>query len=564
MNDKIIRVLLMTAIFLLYLGVIIYVETPSLKDRYTVNGDIRMNHFWMAQFQDKTLFLNDLLADYSKFFQPYGFVFIYFILSQFMDPIWLSKILPLFLFPLTGIFLFRLGRYINGNLAGFLLAVLFLNFRPFIQNFIGGNARAFFLPLLVIFLYYFTKREARKVMVVLVCQSLFYPISFLLSAFVYTLSFLVLKKKENSAFKKLETKPQNKTQFLARVPSKILKTFLNYRLSFDVNKKRIVMFGATMLMCFFMLLPKYIIPRDPVMGGSFTLNQMRTMPEFYQGGRRPILPFTPLLTIIYKRVNDPLISYFLILFLIFLGKRVIKIPRELWYFLIASMLLYKAACIFAYRLYIPQKYIMFSLPLFLFILLAINFPIFLKKMKYQVLKISLVVLFIFLSYHWYGSKIYAGLSQASHNRKNLYRFISSLPKDIILSGHPRDIDEIPLFTQRKVLVTYELSNPHLVGYYNKIKERTFDFFDAYYTDNWRDVIDFCKEYSVDYLIVNRRHFSEEYIIKGEFYFEPFNTYIKEKVKGTRDFVLDKAPLPGIVFKRDDVFVIDIAQLGSQV
>ena len=37
------------------------------------------------------------------------------------------------------------------------------------------------------------------------------------------------------------------------------------------------------------------------------------------------------------------------------------------------------------------------------------------------------------------------------NKKELYDFISTLPKKALIAGHPEEMDEIPLIAKRKVL-----------------------------------------------------------------------------------------------------------------
>ena len=66
MTNRNVGIFLGIAVFLLYLGTIIYVELPSLTDRYTVNDDIRMKHFWMGQFKNRELFQDDLLTHLTK------------------------------------------------------------------------------------------------------------------------------------------------------------------------------------------------------------------------------------------------------------------------------------------------------------------------------------------------------------------------------------------------------------------------------------------------------------------------------------------------------------------
>jgi hypothetical protein len=129
------------------------------------------------------------------------------------------------------------------------------------------------------------------------------------------------------------------------------------------------------------------------------------------------------------------------------------------------------------------------------------------------------------------------VDMSSH--KDLYDYLQSLPKDSMIAAHPMLADGIPTFTQRKVFINYELSNPFFDRYWETVKKRTYDFFDAYYSENLSSVLKFCKENGIDYLVIDREHFTGEYLAGGEIYFEPFNTYILDLVKKRDNFALTK-------------------------
>ena len=70
------------------------------------------------------------------------------------------------------------------------------------------------------------------------------------------------------------------------------------------------------------------------------------------------------------------------------------------------------------------------------------------------------------------------------------------------------------------------------------------------------VREFCERHDVDYLVVDKMHFSEAYFRDENFYFEPFNTQVKRLIKERKKFVLSDVPDRYKLFESDGVFVIE--------
>ena len=83
-----------------------------------------------------------------------------------------------------------------------------------------------------------------------------------------------------------------------------------------------------------------------------------------------------------------------------------------------------------------------------------------------------------------------------------------------------------------------------------------DFFDAYYAESTDGVLAFCRQYEVDYLVVNERHFEAEYLADGQFFFSPFNDPIAQMSGVRSNFVLARIPDSHKAFQADALFVIE--------
>jgi hypothetical protein len=151
-----------------------------------------------------------------------------------------------------------------------------------------------------------------------------------------------------------------------------------------------------------------------------------------------------------------------------------------------------------------------------------------------------------------------GLKDFSSYRP-LYAALAQTPKAALIAGHPNLMDNVPTFAQRAVLVNYELAHPWSQGYWRRIRPRLEDFFQAYYATDPQVVRDFCRKYQVSFLVVDKRHFTPEFLAGGRFlapfdpplqtqgkrlaervdcpFFAPFDAEIHGLVQGGRKFVL---------------------------
>jgi hypothetical protein len=93
----------------------------------------------------------------------------------------------------------------------------------------------------------------------------------------------------------------------------------------------------------------------------------------------------------------------------------------------------------------------------------------------------------------------------------LYHVLRQTPKDSLLAGHPFLMDNALTFGQRKVYISYELTHPWSKGLWSKQAPRLRKLFDAYYASDPARVREFCAQERIDYLLVDERHFTREFL-----------------------------------------------------
>ncbi len=523
-------------------------EQPSLFDPYVIHNDTRQHIYWMAHFQDPELFRDDPLTDFTSRPRaaPYGFVALYYLMSFFVEPLLFSKLLPLLLIPLCAVVLFRLGLWLKDALSGFILVAFFLTVIWDAGLFSGGLAHSFSYPILILFLYSLVRTRYLIASALLVAGALFYPPTVLVCAGAWAISFLDVR-----------------------------------RLTLGLRKKGLVHFLAGTVVALTVLMFVYIVQKDDAAGRLVTYAEAVTMPEFQEGGR--VSYFFGTWTFHFLKARRSGLGFqgqLKILFItavligLLLRARAFTTLKEVWYLVMASLCCFVLAHLFLFRLFLPSRYAMVAIPLSIMVFVSIHLrptleqvaeliPILWLRSRRvaaaDVGAVALVACFFVLG---------MGVSSAKVMRRFTYdrltSFIATLPKDAMIAGHPIDMDWIPIFSRRKVLVNRELSLPYHVNYYRMIRERTNDLLDAYYSDSEAQIARFCGKHSVDYLVVNRVRFSPGYLASRPIYDEPYNTYIKVKIAGRQRFAALELPPEMIVWQDDQVLVADCRRMADAV
>lgn len=529
--------------FMAAMFVTFVMERPALFDPYVINDDARQHIYWMARFQDPELFKGDPLADFfsSPKFATYGMVGLYSLMSFFVEPLVFSKILPLFLIPLCAVFLFALGRRLKDPLSGLILVAIFLTVIWDRDRFSGGLARSFAYPILILFLYSLVRRRYLAASALMVAGALFYPPIAPVCAGTWAFSFLDLPR---------------------------------LRVNFRRNGLAPFLIGSVLTLA--VLISAYIVFKDEAAGRLVTPTEAAHMPEFYRNGRVEFFHESPIVQYLqgedaglglHGPVNVLLFTSVLIGLL--LRSEAFKTPKEVWHLMLSSLCLFLLAHFLLFRLHLPSRFSEVPISLSLMVFTSIHLRPAIQKVtglipshrlrSRPVAVAEVAVVALVLSFFILGMS----MSQAKLVRfpdGPLTSFLATLPKDTLIAGHPEDMDWIPIFSKRKVLVNREGSLPYHVEYYGEIQKRTYDTLDAYYADSLADIARFCRKHGVDYLVVNRSRFSSGSLRTQPMYDEPYNAKIKAKIAGRERFAALEIPPEKIVWQDSKFMVTDCRRM----
>ncbi|MFC1975344.1 hypothetical protein ACFLXQ_02975 [Chloroflexota bacterium] len=137
----------------------------------------------------------------------------------------------------------------------------------------------------------------------------------------------------------------------------------------------------------------------------------------------------------------------------------------------------------------------------------------------------------------------------------LFKFLETLPKDTLIAGTPCALDSVPLFAKRQALFSCEFGDRETV-----IPEAL----QAYYTDDKQVIIDFCHTHNIDYLVVDLKTYSEQFVNQRQIYFEPYNQKLLAHIAGQDTFVLAEVPDEVKIFQTENFFVVPCDALDDDL
>jgi len=139
------------------------------------------------------------------------------------------------------------------------------------------------------------------------------------------------------------------------------------------------------------------------------------------------------------------------------------------------------------------------------------------------------------------------------SQRALFQFLQTLPKDTLIAGTPCALDSVPLFARRTALFSCE---------FEKSSSVIPEALSAYYTDDPEVIIDFCRTYQIDYLVVDSEAYTSEYVQRGQMFFKPYNHQLLTRIGDRDQFVLAEVPNEEKLFQAENYFVVRCDSLGE--
>ncbi|NET59443.1 MAG: hypothetical protein F6K47_25860 [Symploca sp. SIO2E6] len=576
--------------------------------QYFVQDDARQHVFWMRRFLDPELFPQDLIADYFQSVAPWGYSNLYKVFATIgIDPIVLSKYLPIALGLITTAYCFGVClEILPVPVAGFMAAVM-LNQNLWIEDdLVSATPRAFIYPLLLGFLYYLLRGSLLPCLIAIALQGLFYPQSVFISSGILILRVLQWEtRRRGDAETRRRGDGETRRQFSIPnsqfpIPNSLF-PIPNSQFPIPNSQFLIPGLGVALLV----LLPYAV--RDSPFGPIITVDQAKSLPEFWSGGRStffrdhpwlfwlggrsgilPDMPVTPLF----------FLTGFLLPILLRYPSRfpLVKEVRGkvviLAQLMLASLGMFVAAHLFLFKLHLPNRYTSHSYRITIALAAAIALTLILdaivvwaqgignwelgignweqgrgkglvsdiyrgwcaacgvalKKPGFwtrQVVAVGIAVLLgMAITLHPYTWRHFPRTQYQLGQLPELYEFFAQQPKDILIASVAEEANNLPTFAQRSILVGSEYAIPYHTGYYEQFRKRVLDLIKAQYSPNLAEVQEFIAQYKVDFWLLDLDAFTPEYLAENQ-WLQQFKPVVKEAQIG-----LEEGRLPALTLRED--------------
>lgn len=481
---------------------------------YVVQDDARQHVFWMQRFVDSELFPNDLIADYFQTVAPAGYAGLYWLAAKLgVAPLLLSKLLPPVLGVITTAYCFALTmQLLPVPVAGF-ISGLFLNHYLWMRDdVVSATAVAFVYPLFVAFLYYWTRRALLPSCAALALLGLFYPQAVLICmgiiaialwrkrdyrfcfsclAVAFSVMLLYAFKSHGYGPVIMAAEARNLPEFL---PGGEFKFFNKYPQDFWFTGQRSGIaprFGTILPLVTGAILPLLLL-------FSPSGEQLQDSELKNEGIKNEAIacPF-PLL----KRLKNTWLLLEIIL---------------------ASLAMFFLCHALLFRLHLPSRYTEHSLRFVAAIAAGIALTIILDAVaSWSEKQGKPIVFFIFaglilgvviLEPTWL--KRFPRTDYVTGKAASAYEFLAAQPKDILVASLATEANNIPVFSQRSILVGSEgYPVPYHKKYYSQMRQRTVDAIAAHYSPDPQELRRFTEKYDIYFWMVEEGAFTPEYITR---------------------------------------------------
>jgi len=476
--------------------------------QYVVQDDARQHVFWMERFLDPQLFPRDVIADYFQSVAPSGYSALYHVMALAgVDPLLLNKLLPMVLGLITTAYCFGACLRMLPVPAAAFLSSLLLNQSLWMQDdLVSATPRAFLYPIFLAFLYYCLRGAALPCLAAIALQVLFYPsIGFILA----TILILRLFDWDSEGL----------------------------RLSRD--RRNYILCAAALGI--FTLILLFYARKSSGFGPVVTGSEAEAMPEFSTEGRMrffhpgfwsfwftgtnsgmtPTSSLLPL-TICFGLLLPLLLRYSKRFPLV---KQIASNIRLLPQVALVSVLMFVAAHLFLFKLYLPNRYTQHSIRIILSLASGIVLMVILDavfhwtelrfkshlSLRYLLAAGSTALLAIALFEYPGSPRDFMQPKYRVGKESQMYEYFAQQPKDILIASLSREASKLPVFSKRSNLVSWEAGLPFHKRYYGEIRQRAIDLINAQYSPDLNELRGFVQKYGIDFFLVDRHAFTPDYV-----------------------------------------------------
>ncbi|MEM6519355.1 MAG: hypothetical protein AAF722_08510 [Cyanobacteria bacterium P01_C01_bin.70] len=481
---------------------------------YHIPDDARQHVFWMQRFIDPALFASDWIADYFASVAPIGFVALY--RSAFwlgLDPLTFNTILPSLLLILTAIAIFLVCLELCAlPAAGFAASMLLGQSIEYTSSVASGTPKAFVWLLTALFWYGWLRRSRWLTWGSILLQGAFYPPTVLISAGVLALGLIERQPGGRWRWRR------DRQLWALTIGGLAIATGIVLQYGLSANE-----FGPTVtLAAAFEMREFYASGRGAFFRpevGDYLL-QGRSGLQFHSA-------FTPLTNLL--GLGLPVLLCFPQRFPLVAALR--SDMGLLWRVMVTSLFWFTTAHLVLFRLHLPNRYVGRYFILVFVVLAALSLVIIADGLLQWALRMPTVapsgqswhppalrggasglalLLFAVLLLYPLTYPNYPTTSLERGKAFELYEFLATQPKDLMLASLSTEANNIPSFAGRSVLVSAETAIPYHQGYYREIEQRSRDLIAAQFTTEPAVLHGFIQKYGVTHWLLDAYAYNPDF------------------------------------------------------
>jgi hypothetical protein len=527
------------------------------------NDDALQQIYPFFRYEDSQLFPRNYITDYYLACMPWGFRALYMIAGHFGVATEVSKVVPYVGLLITVVGMAWIAKRFGGSLGAWVVAALCLGSSLYLARMTGGLPRAFAFPFLTLAGLALTYGRVRALAWLVPLAAAFYPAAAVPIGISLALTLIVLPAGSRGDAETWTFKQRATLVMVAGVAAALV--LLPSALASNG-------FG------------KVIRPGDVVEfpeagpGGRYGGDDRAPFPGFFEATPKTVQEAVlgagePLFAAGRQWLDkDDHRTWLLgVLSLLALGGwvcLVFKVPaaRRFATLALAALLAHTIAVPIVPFFYLPQRYLVYPLPILATVMLATGAAGYLllssrlSRAKHAVtVAIAVTALPLLLGFGGHGSPHF-GLKNDTRKATALFAALERLPKDALIAGWPDGtIDNVPYFARRQVLLSYETHQAFHVDYVLEMRRRMNAVIAAYFATSTQPIIALRREFGVTHLLVDMHHFLQA----TPCYFNPFGPTINAAAKaGHGNYEVMRLAARGLWLDRGRYVLIDLESLEA--
>lgn len=534
----------------------------NVTNHYIYNDDARQQIApFLSLEKNNTSSDNYIQNYYISTISPLGINYLYKFSALLSKTEIVSKIIPYVLYFVVLLSLFYSSLKLGNIFTAISTILLVLSSELFLSKMVGGIARSFAYPIISLSILFLIFDRIYFLAILVVISALFYPVTSVISGLSLFIYLVVFKNKTASFSSKWS------------------------------YKKRFTLLSVTAILTIIAISPQFY--NSTKYGTRVTKSHFLEYPESGVGGRYNSESISYEANIFYDTIltayrtlynvfhyKEPLLEGFLLVtviialsIMISFSIKQLKIKNILYcrflVIILATLLAYILSKILVPYFYMPQRYISFTLPIFISLIIPLSIRhiitscVDFKKYKKSTDLFVVGFFVIFTMVTKTNNNTNSGYTVNITNNTDIYEYIeSNVSTNSIIAGWPNaEVDNVTYLTGRNTYINYESHQVLHLDYMKEMRRRMNLLLNSYFSTNIELIKKLRDEEKVDLLIVDLDHFSEDKEKRTQ-YFRPFDKKISKIYSSikTENFIVPKLIEKLKIFEDKNIVILDLNKI----